>query len=76
MVLAEQPLCPRCKDQGYIVPATDVDHDDNDPTNNERSNLVGLCHAHHSAKTNRDMGHREPIGCDVDGWPLARRTNV
>lgn len=71
-VLSEQPLCPRCKDEGYIVPAVDVDHDDNDPSNNDRRNLIGLCHAHHSAKTHQDMGHRTAVGCDVHGRPLPR----
>ncbi len=75
MVLAEQPLCPRCKDAGYIVPAVDVDHDDNDPTNNERANLIGLCHACHSAKTRATMHRRflplpPPKGCDANGIPL------
>lgn len=72
VVLAEQPLCPECRDQGLIVPATEVDHADNDPSNNSRENLVGLCKPHHSQKTAREMhGHAaRPHGCDVDGIPL------
>lgn len=71
-VLAEQPLCPECRDQGLLVPATEVDHQDNNPSNNERSNLVGLCKAHHSQKTMAELYGRRPKvrGCDVNGWPL------
>lgn len=72
VVLTEQPMCPECRDQGLLVPATEVDHQDNDPSNNSRENLVGLCKPHHSQKTAREMhGHRaRPHGCDVDGIPL------
>lgn len=72
MVLAEQPLCPECGDQGLMVPATEVDHHDNDPSNNSRDNLVGLCKSHHSAKTMAEL-HGRPVlryGCDADGVPL------
>lgn len=50
-VLRDDPLCPECSIVGELRPATDVDHIDNDPTNNDRSNLVGLCKSHHSKKT-------------------------
>lgn len=72
LVLKEQPLCPECGDQGLIVPATEVDHQDNDPCNNERSNLVGLCKPHHSAKTAAEMRGQKPKvkGCDAMGRPL------
>ncbi|WP_408585180.1 HNH endonuclease [Paraburkholderia tropica] len=71
-MLTEQPLCPECQREGRIAPAVDVDHIDNDPSNNERSNLVGLCHSHHSAKTRTWMngGQRMVRGCDADGLPL------
>ena len=58
MVLSEQPLCEMCERQGYTVLATDVDHRDNNPSNNERSNLSSLCHSHHSIKTMAEMGHK------------------
>jgi 5-methylcytosine-specific restriction enzyme A len=72
LVLTEQPLCPECQKQGLLVTAIDVDHIDNDPSNNERSNLVGLCHPHHSAKTRAWMngGRRVVRGCDANGSPL------
>ncbi len=35
----------------------DVDHRDNDPSNNDLSNLVGMCHSCHSRKTRRDYPH-------------------
>ena len=65
-VLREQPLCA-C---GCGQLATDVDHIDNDPTNNERDNLQGLCHECHSRKTQADMGKRVAWGCDANGMPL------
>ncbi|MDN7503477.1 HNH endonuclease signature motif containing protein [Burkholderia orbicola] len=55
LVLTEQPLCVHCQQEGRLVAATDVDHIDNDPTNNARSNLVGLCHPCHSRKTRHWM---------------------
>lgn len=55
LVLSEQPLCPRCSEAGYLVPATEVDHVDGDPTNNARANLEGLCKLHHSQKTRLEM---------------------
>ena len=70
VVLSEQPLCEYCAKQGYTVPATDVDHMDNDPSNNERSNLSSLCHLHHSLKTATEMGHKVKWGCDIHGMPL------
>lgn len=72
-VLAEEPLCRHCAARGLVVEATDVDHINNDPTNNDRENLQPLCHECHSRKTNADMGHRVNYGCDVDGMPLDPR---
>ncbi|WPC65272.1 HNH endonuclease signature motif containing protein [Rhodoferax ferrireducens] len=72
LVLSDQPLCEHCADDyGNVVPATDVDHIDNDPTNNSRDNLSSLCHACHSKKTMASLhGRKAPMGCDVDGVPL------
>lgn len=69
-VIAEQPLCGQCEREGRYVAGNEVDHIDNDPTNNERSNLENLCKACHSRKTNRDMGHNVAYGCDANGMPL------
>lgn len=69
-VLAEEPLCRMCSQQGRNVAATDVDHINNDPSNNSRDNLQGLCHECHSRKTNADMGHVVRWGCAADGTPL------
>ena len=54
-------------DYDETVIATDVDHIDNDPSNNTRINLASLCHACHSRKTNAEMGHRVTWGCDQYG---------
>ena len=75
-VLSEQPLCPVCQRMGQIIAATEVDHIDNDASNNERSNLVGLCKPHHSEKTARYEHYKKtgkwlPVkGCDANGMPL------
>lgn len=53
LVLTEQPMCPSCTAAGYIGQAVEVDHIDNDPSNNLRDNLVGLCKTHHGQKTRR-----------------------
>ena len=68
-VLRESPLCALCR----TAMATDVDHRDDDPTNNDRANLSALCKPCHSRKTNADMGHHVTFGCDVRGMPLDPR---
>lgn len=70
VVLADQPLCVHCTQRGLIAPATDVDHIDNDPSNNELENLVGLCRSCHSRKTARDHGGNVSFGCDASGMPM------
>lgn len=52
-VLRESPLCALCR----TATATEVDHVDDDPTNNDRANLSALCKPCHSRKTNADRGH-------------------
>lgn len=69
-VLASEPLCRHCTAEGKTVPATDVDHRDGNPGNNEPTNLQPLCHAHHSRKTAQDHGKRVVHGCDEHGMPL------
>jgi 5-methylcytosine-specific restriction protein A len=79
IVLREQPMCPVCEAEGKLVPAVDVDHIDNDASNNARDNLMGLCRPHHSVKTNVDHYGRRVRGCDAErdaarpGPRLARR---
>ena len=69
--LNRQPLCEHCfDDKGLCVVATDVDHIDNDPSNNELSNLASLCHSCHSKKTMRDMGYKPKVAIGVDGYPI------
>lgn len=69
-VLADEPLCRHCYRLGRVTPATDVDHANNDPSDNSRENLQALCHECHSRKTNADMGRHVGYGCDVAGMPL------
>lgn len=51
VILARDPLC-KC---GCGRPSTDVDHIDNDPSNNDMDNLQGLAHECHSTKTGKRM---------------------
>ncbi|HEY0200266.1 MAG TPA: HNH endonuclease signature motif containing protein [Burkholderiaceae bacterium] len=69
-ILAGEPLCRMCTARGLTVAATDVDHRDNNPANNDPVNLQPLCHECHSHKTNADMGHAVRLGCDASGMPL------
>lgn len=69
-VLIGEPLCRMCKEQGRIVAATDVDHINNDPTDNRMEALQPLCHECHSRKTQAGMGKAVCYGCDSNGWPL------
>lgn len=69
-VLSGEPCCRHCVARGLTVVATDVDHWDNDSSNNDPLNLVPLCHECHSRKTARDMGHAVAMGCDEAGRPL------
>jgi 5-methylcytosine-specific restriction enzyme A len=56
-VLRDQPFCPECAKLARRVATNDVDHVE--PHRGDpglfwsRSNLQGLCHAHHSEKTGR-----------------------
>jgi len=70
LVISEQPLCAQCQREGRIEHGNEVDHIDNDASNNERCNLENLCHACHSLKTQRDQHGSTMKGCDVDGMPL------
>ena len=69
-VLRGEPLCRHCQSRGLIVVATEVDHCDNDSTNDDPSNHQALCHDCHSLKTHLDQGHNVYLGCDVNGMPL------
>lgn len=69
-VLDCEPLCRHCTARGLTVPATDLDHRDNNPANNEPVNLQPMCHECHSRKTARDMGGSVRMGCDTNGTPL------
>jgi 5-methylcytosine-specific restriction endonuclease McrA len=57
LVLSEQPLCPDCAAQGVTRPAVEVHHlvarKADAALAYERSNLVGLCNAHHLARRRR-----------------------
>ena len=68
--LEHDPLCVDCYKRGRLTVATDVDHINNDATDNSPDNLQSLCHECHSRKTQADMGKRVSAGCDANGQPL------
>lgn len=70
LVISEQPLCAQCQREGRLKVGNEVDHIDNDASNNERSNLENLCRPCHSRKSARDRGGKVAYGCDVNGNPL------
>jgi 5-methylcytosine-specific restriction protein A len=59
MHLRVEPLCRKCRADGIIEAATDVDHivPLRKGGTSEESNLQSLCHSCHSRKTNQEMGH-------------------
>jgi 5-methylcytosine-specific restriction protein A len=74
-VLAGEPCCRHCTAEGLTVPATEVDHADNNPSNNALENLQPLCKPHHLRKTQRDMRHdvAERTSFDTSGLPTNPR---
>ena len=62
VVLSRDPLC-RC---GCGRPSTDAHHVDNDPTNNDLDNLMGLACECHSFVTRTG---KLPTGYDKNGFP-------
>lgn len=70
-ILAEQPVCVKCKRKA----STDVDHIDGNRYNLNHSNLQGLCHSCHSRKTAmydnpRTKRKRSRASVDERGYPL------
>lgn len=70
--LSNFPLCRICESQGYVTPATEVDHivalvnggaDDVD-------NLQSLCADCHKDKTRADLGLGPSRACDASGYPV------
>ena len=55
IVLAEEPLCRKCQQQGRITAGNQVDHIDGNAYNNARNNLQVLCLPCHARKTNSEM---------------------
>ena len=68
-ILRANPLCVTCQRIGRLTAATEVDHID--PLykggSNSSSNLQGLCHDCHAAKTAADLGQRVRVRFDIDG---------
>lgn len=52
--LMSEPLCRHCAAEGIVTAANEVDHIDEDATNDDPSNYQSLCKPHHSMKTARN----------------------
>ena len=69
-VLAEEPLCRHCMEQGRITQATEVDHIVELRDGGaflDRDNLQPLCSECHDAKTYKRRGFTLD-GTPIDGW--------
>ncbi|NUN51833.1 MAG: HNH endonuclease [Planctomycetaceae bacterium] len=75
-VLAAQPTCLSCREEGIVSRATEVDHVTPHRGNLqlffERSNLQGLCKRHHGSKTAGEVWH----GARLGGGPLSSPAEV
>lgn len=73
-VIASEPLCRYCKEQGRVTVAVDIDHiiplAKRPDLAFDQNNLQPLCRPCHSGAKQAEerAGHR--IGCDVNGVPL------
>jgi len=54
-VLADEPFCIRCKEDGKVTEADTVHHIDGDVWNVKRDNLESLCKQCHDRHTMREM---------------------
>ena len=70
-----RPLCVRCRAQGHVALATQLDHivalvnggvDSFDPFENRQ----GLCDPCHLIKTAEDLGHAQRPTIGADGYPV------
>jgi 5-methylcytosine-specific restriction protein A len=75
--LQANPLCERCRAEGKVVAATQVDHVlavERGGAPFDFDNLMSLCAACHSRKTSAIEVHRgdhvHVKGCDTSGMPL------
>lgn len=69
-VLNDVPLCEYCP-PGTITPATEVDHQNFDPSDNRRENLKSTCRPCHSIRTMASLyGRPARMGCDESGNPI------
>jgi len=50
-VLADEPLCRRCREAGRVTPAAEVHHRDGNAHNLARDNLEPLCRSCHSRES-------------------------
>lgn len=72
--ITKQPLCEYCEAQGYLTPATVVDHiiahKGDEILFHDPENLRSLCKKHHDATKQKEEKNRVIIGGDKDGLPI------
>ena len=55
-ILAREPLCRPCKDEGRTTAATQIDHIDGNAANNAANNLQSICKPCHDRKSALEHG--------------------
>jgi len=65
--------CKRCKEEGRVTPANEVDHVVPKAKNggDEDSNLAAINHDCHLRKTAEEMGKKRRPRIGLDGYPVA-----
>jgi 5-methylcytosine-specific restriction protein A len=79
-MLAQEPLCRACREQGVVTAATDLDHivPKAEGGTDDPANLQALCADCHKDKTARESARaqgRTPkprLTFGTDGWPVTR----
>lgn len=71
-ILADEPLCRACMEQGRVTAASHVDHitPKAQGGTDAPANLQALCKQCHQDKTTRDSGGRARLTFGADGWPV------
>lgn len=71
-ILQRDPLCIECKKHKRVRASTQVDHIVPLYIGGEESddNRQGLCDQCHEKKTRIDLGHRQRVAFDANGYPI------
>lgn len=72
ILLAQEPLCRPCAENGRTTAATIADHVvalSKGGAAHDMANLQPICASCHQDKCNADKGHRVKPRTGIDGWP-------